>query len=1004
MARVIAGIYEIEQKIGAGGGGVVYLGRHLRLNKLIVLKADKRKLSTDPSKLRREVDLLKDLTQTYIPQVYDFVEEDGVVYTVMDYIEGESLDKMLKRGEVPSQKDVIRWACELLEALVYLHGRPPHGILHGDIKPANIMLRPDGTICLIDYNIALALGEDGAVSVGFSKGYASPESYGLVYMSAKRAAAYAERTGMTGATTGPILETDISAVPEAPTGSPKAETTVLMPENPDDAGYRENSKTQMMPEGGTLSMPEPGSQTATRRIVRLDVRSDIYSLGATLYHLLTGRRPVMMMPGNIVQPLTGNDCSIAVAAIINKAMAPSAEDRYQSAQEMLDAFRTLRKNDPRTRRLKKERVIACASVAAVFLAGGAFTFTGMKQLQQRQEALTLSEYSANALSEGNVVMAVQDAMNALPEGGIFDSDPTAAAQYALTNALGVYDLTDHYRDSGVITLPSELFHITKSPDGTRIAVVYAYEVSVYDLGTREKLVSLPTVKSALADAIFADDETLIYASSDGISAYDLKEGKTLWTGEEATGITVSANGEVAAAVNRDDTKAAVYDVKSGKKTATVDFAGMHQKVAGNDTYEDPDDDIFSLNYDGSLLAVSFDGGALTLFAVNDPENNIILYENGENDYTHFEGGFTGKYFSYIAYNREQNSGSEYGTIDTEALEAVAGYTSNNTLHLYADESGTYLVEGGLLTKIDFGSESEQELANVQNSTIRAFDTAGDYVLTASEDGRYEMYQNTILQNSVTQDEPVDFAVLSDQFALTASKSSPKLRCETFQNHKDKEVLSYNPSISHDEARISKDGKTAMLFDIHEFVILSMQDGSKIAEESLPDPDTIYDQQFRKTDDRSYLEVFWYDGTVRQYDAATGEMIQETKEEAKDKSLDEEFDVGEYRFINILHEAPEVLKADSGTHVTDLEADGALTYVSQLGDNFVTEYISDDFHRYGYLLNGNFEKLAYLPNLCDITEEGFVFDDGMGSLRYQKYLDLEGVKALGNDVLQAAAEE
>ena len=47
MSQVIAGIYEIDQKIGAGGGGVVYLGRHLRLQKLVVLKADRRNLNTD---------------------------------------------------------------------------------------------------------------------------------------------------------------------------------------------------------------------------------------------------------------------------------------------------------------------------------------------------------------------------------------------------------------------------------------------------------------------------------------------------------------------------------------------------------------------------------------------------------------------------------------------------------------------------------------------------------------------------------------------------------------------------------------------------------------------------------------------------------------------------------------------------------------------------------------------------------------------------------------------
>ena len=83
MAQIIASTYEIVQEIGSGGGGIVYLGRHLRLGKWVVLKADRRTLAARPEVLRREVDAMKNLSHTYIPQVYDFVEEDGVVYTVM---------------------------------------------------------------------------------------------------------------------------------------------------------------------------------------------------------------------------------------------------------------------------------------------------------------------------------------------------------------------------------------------------------------------------------------------------------------------------------------------------------------------------------------------------------------------------------------------------------------------------------------------------------------------------------------------------------------------------------------------------------------------------------------------------------------------------------------------------------------------------------------------------------------------------------------------------------
>ena len=80
-------------KLGSGGGGNVYLARHIRLDKKVVLKADKRKITTPPELLRREVDVLKNLRHPNIPQVYDFFVENDTVYTVMDYIQGESLDK-----------------------------------------------------------------------------------------------------------------------------------------------------------------------------------------------------------------------------------------------------------------------------------------------------------------------------------------------------------------------------------------------------------------------------------------------------------------------------------------------------------------------------------------------------------------------------------------------------------------------------------------------------------------------------------------------------------------------------------------------------------------------------------------------------------------------------------------------------------------------------------------------------------------------------------------------
>ena len=83
MEKIIASTYEIIQQIGSGGGGNIYLANHLRLDKKVILKADKRRIDTKQELLRREVDVLKNLSHPNIPQVYDFFIENNTVYIVI---------------------------------------------------------------------------------------------------------------------------------------------------------------------------------------------------------------------------------------------------------------------------------------------------------------------------------------------------------------------------------------------------------------------------------------------------------------------------------------------------------------------------------------------------------------------------------------------------------------------------------------------------------------------------------------------------------------------------------------------------------------------------------------------------------------------------------------------------------------------------------------------------------------------------------------------------------
>lgn len=985
--KIIAGLYEIDEKIGAGGGGVVYLGRHTRLHKLVVLKADKRSLSTKEESLRREVDMLKNLRQTYIPQVYDFVQQDGVVYTVMDYIEGESLDKVLARGEKIPQPDIVKWSCQLLEALDYLHHQGSHGILHGDIKPANIMLLPNGDICLIDFNIALALGEDGAVKVGFSRGYASPEHYGAEYVQGGQMA------GM-------------PAVPASQkTSQAAADDDRTLVDDEERTEVADDDRTQVDPDatevdGGDLSVPRTDSQvsfsagsvTRSQPGVLLDARSDIYSLGATLYHLLSGRKPAQRASEVVL--LGASDCSIAVAEIINKAMAVKPADRYQTAEEMLKAFRELPKKDSRMVRHKRRMFASAAVLGVLFLAGGACTFEGMHQKEQRQRALTMAEYSADLLAQGDVTGAVKEAMEAIPDReSPFTAPSTAQAQKALTDALGVYSLADGYKAYDAIELPAAPFDMNLSPEGTRLCVVYGYEAAVYDLASGEKLAGIPIAQSALADCLFIDEDHILVAAADGVENYEIATGSVLWTGEKATFITISGDGKTAACVNREDSKAILYDTESGEKKTECDFEGRQLRVVTNDILADPKDNIFALNQDGSLLAVSFSDGGVELFDLHDPEESLILYDTS--DYIHMEGGFSGDYFAYAVRNGTDNV---FGLVDTVQGISLGENAAQDPFYLKADENGIYLANTNLLVQITPQGE-QLELAYTNNVNINAFAIGETYAMAACEDNSFSFYDSGAhLSSRETGENLFDFLELGNTYAVAGSRNDPTLRIMKLENYEDTILLTYDARYAHDEARISQDGSTVMLFNNDGFRIYD-RSGKQITEVPLPDADSIYDQQFRKDEENSYLEVIWYDGTVRTYSAADGAILSEEQKEAPGKDLYEEFYTEDYRVASSLHAAPVVYDAASGREMATLEEEGYLTYVTQLGDLLVTEYISTEGDRYGLLLDSDFEVLARLPGLCDVWNGSFIFDYESGNLRQCRLYSIQELIVLGQNYIE-----
>ena len=167
---IVDNTYQVCEEIGAGGMGVIFLAYHIRLGKYVVMKKIKNP-TAQLSMLRNEVDILKSLHHQYLPQVYDFISFEGDLYTIIDYIEGYDLKYYIDNGIEVTEGQLIKWLRQLCEVLEYLHTHEPR-ILHTDIKPANIIIQPNGDVCLIDFGISL-LGDDQIK--GLSYEYSSPE-------------------------------------------------------------------------------------------------------------------------------------------------------------------------------------------------------------------------------------------------------------------------------------------------------------------------------------------------------------------------------------------------------------------------------------------------------------------------------------------------------------------------------------------------------------------------------------------------------------------------------------------------------------------------------------------------------------------------------------------------------------------------------------------------------------------------------------------------------------
>jgi serine/threonine protein kinase len=183
---ILQGRYLIEGTIGVGGMSVVYRGRDLRFRDVVRPCAIKEmyQSSTDSQtrlitlkNFERESGLLATLQHPAIPKVYDFFEENGRVYLILELIPGKDLESVLDEQNGPlSEERVARWAAQICDVLSYLHGQQPDPLVFRDMKPSNVMVTPDERIVLIDFGIARDLVKSRGTMIG-TEGYSPPEQY-----------------------------------------------------------------------------------------------------------------------------------------------------------------------------------------------------------------------------------------------------------------------------------------------------------------------------------------------------------------------------------------------------------------------------------------------------------------------------------------------------------------------------------------------------------------------------------------------------------------------------------------------------------------------------------------------------------------------------------------------------------------------------------------------------------------------------------------------------------
>ena len=520
-----------------------------------------------------------------------------------------------------------------------------------------------------------------------------------------------------------------------------------------------------------------------------------------------------------------------------------------------------------------------------------------------------------------------------------------------------------------------------SPDGATTATICSGKLIIIDNQTGEKKYELSSDSSALSEVEYIDETTICFAGTDGLSVVDITNQKVVWTGEKATGIAVSADKTRIAGIYKDDKYATLYNSKTGKVIGKVSFNNKCQSVTVNDTFANPNDNLFELNEDGTELSVSFSDGSLMIYDL-DKSDDIELFDN-TSGYKHFEGGF---YSSYFAFSASNNTDSVFAVIDTNTKEQLGGFDKEGYFEVKANETGIYLKTDNLLVKLEPDTGEQTPLATTAEN-LNDFSHSYGNTIASYKDGVIFFNDKAQLTSKVNKKFSCDFVNISKGIAVVGSRDEPDIYIFKYDNHSESQLFSYDSKVKHDEARVSLDYKTLMLFDYKQFRIYDVS-GEMICKKDIPNPSDVYDQQYRRKDGKSFLEVIYNDGTVIKYNATDGREISSENGSKPDATLYEEFNTSKYRIESPLHGTPKVYDKASNQLIKELEEDAYLTYVTEVGNYIITQYVTASSEYYGYLLNQDCEVIGTLPYLCDVINGNLIFDYPTGDIRKSKIYSIQ----------------